>query len=744
MKKHEHPTKDTPEPTPAQGEVATKAYAIYQKEGRPEGHAGQNWLEAEAQLQHVGSDHPGHQDHHAHMAADFRKRFWISLVLTVPILVLSPMLQTLVGLREAIRFPGDLYVLFGLSSAVFWYGGWPFLKGFVEELKSHRLGMMTLISVAVTTAYLYSSAVVFGLTGKMFFWELASLIDIMLLGHWIEMKSVMGASRALEELAKLMPSDAHKLMADGSVKDVPLGELAVDDKVLIKPGEKIPADGLIVAGESSVDEAMLTGESTPAAKKTGAKVIGGSINGEGSLTLEVKGTGKDSFLSQVIGLVKQAQESKSKTQDLANTAAMWLTIVALGGGVITLCVWLIVVGKDFAFAIERSVTVMVIACPHALGLAVPLVVAVSTALAAKNGLLIRNRVSFEGARKLQAVIFDKTGTLTEGRFGVTDTLVFSQDIDEVTLRKYAASVDANSEHPIAKAISASSDKKLPVENFKGIPGKGAEGRVEGRQVKVVSPGFLHEQNIGLTDQRVDPLQAQGKTVVFVLIDGKLKGAIALADIIRPEAKQAIDALKALNIRCMMLTGDNKATAKWVSDQVGLDEYFAEVLPQDKAAKVKEVQSRGVLVAMTGDGVNDAPALAQADLGIAIGAGSDVAVETADVILVRSNPLDVVAILKLSRATYRKMVQNLLWATGYNTFAIPLAAGAFYAWGVLLTPALGAVLMSASTVIVAINARLLRLKKGQAAETREQELPANTKERENRDQKIVTTLTKKET
>ncbi len=504
---------------------------------------------------------------------------------------------------------------------------------------------MTLISVAIATAYLYSSAVVFGLTGKMFFWELASLIDIMLLGHWIEMKSVMGASRALEELAKLMPSDAHKLMPDGSVKDVPLGELAVDDKVLIKPGEKVPADGVIVGGESSVDEAMLTGESTPVAKKTGGKVIGGAINGEGSLTIEVKGTGKDSFLSQVIDLVKQAQESKSKTQDLANTAALWLTIVALGGGVITFVIWQILIGKEFAFAIERAVTVMVIACPHALGLAVPLVVAVSTALAAKHGLLIRNRGAFEAARKLRAIIFDKTGTLTEGRFGVTDTLVLADDIDEETLRKYAASVDASSEHPIAKAIAASSEKKLPVENFKSIPGKGAEGRVEGKNIKVVSPGYLREHNIELADKRIEPLQAQGKTVVFVLVDGQLKGAIALADIVRPEAKQAIDALKALSIRCMMLTGDNKATAKWVSDQVGLDEYFAEVLPQDKAAKVKEVQARGVLVAMTGDGVNDAPALAQADVGIAIGAGSDVAVETADVILVRSNPLDVVAIVQ---------------------------------------------------------------------------------------------------
>ncbi|MBK8535466.1 MAG: cadmium-translocating P-type ATPase [Candidatus Competibacteraceae bacterium] len=654
--------------------------------------------------------HHDHQEHHAHMAADFRKRFWIALVLTVPILVLSPLLQKLVGLRDAFSFPGDLYVLFGLSSAVFWYGGWPFLKGLYTELESRQPGMMTLVAVAITTAYVYSSAVVFGLTGKVFFWELATLVDVMLLGHWIEMKSVMGASKALEELAKLMPSNAHKLMPDGSVKDVPLRELAVNDTVLIKPGEKIPADGVIKKGESAVNEAMLTGESTPVTKKAGDKVIGGAINGEGSLTIEVKGTGKDSFLSQVIDLVKQAQESKSKTQDLANTAAMWLTFIALSGGAITFFIWLGVMGRDLSFAIERAVTVMVITCPHALGLAVPLVIAVSTALAASNGLLIRNRPAFERGRNIQAIIFDKTGTLTEGRFGVTDTLLLAQDINEDTLHRYAASVEAHSEHPIAKAIADAVENKLPVEDFKGIAGKGAEGRVEGKEIKVVSPGFLREQNIAMDDKRVEELKAQGKTVVFVLIDGQLKGAIALADIIRPESKQTITALKAMGIQCMMLTGDNQQVAQWVSDQVGLDEYFAEVLPQDKAAKVKEVQSRGVLVAMTGDGVNDAPALAQANLGIAIGAGSDVAVETADIILVRSNPSDVVALLKLSKATYNKMIQNLVWATGYNAFAIPLAAGALYSQGVILSPALGAALMAASTVIVAINARLLRLKK----------------------------------
>jgi Cu2+-exporting ATPase len=657
-----------------------------------------------------GPDEGGHNDHHAHMARDFRQRFWISLLITLPILFLSPLLQKLLGLREAFRFAGDLYLLFGLASAVFWNGGWPFLKGLFKELKSRQPGMMTLVAVAITTAYLYSSAVVFGLPGKMFFWELASLVDIMLLGHWIEMRSVMGASRALEELARLMPSDAHKIMPDGAVNDVPVGELARDDKLLIKPGEKIPADGDIVEGESSVNEAMLTGESTPVSKKSGGKVIGGSINGEGSLTIEVKGTGKDSFLSQVMELVQQAQESKSKTQDLADTAAMWLTLVALSGGGLTFLIWLLATGREFAFAIERSVTVMVITCPHALGLAVPLVVAVSAALGAKNGLIIRNRPAFERARKLKAIIFDKTGTLTEGRFGVTDTLVLGADMDEETLRRYAGSVEANSEHPIARALAAAAEHTLPVEGFKSIPGKGAQGMVEGREVKVVSPVYLQEQGITKPDERLVSLQGQGKTVVFILVDGELQGAMALADIIRPEAKQAIVDLKALHIRCLMLTGDNKATAKWVADQIGVDEYFAEVLPQDKAAKVKEVQSRGVLTAMVGDGVNDAPALAQADVGIAIGAGSDVAVESADVILVRSNPLDVVAIVQLSSATYGKMIQNLIWATGYNVVAIPLAAGALYAWGVLLSPALGAVLMSASTVIVAVNARLLRLKK----------------------------------
>ena len=664
---------------------------------------------------HMGHGDPGTGHHHAHMVADFRKRFWISLIVTIPILFLSPMIQSFLGFREGVRFSGDAYVLWALSSFVFIYGGWPFLKGIFEELAKKQPAMMTLIAIAIATAYVYSSIVVFGLKGKVFFWELATLIDIMLLGHWIEMKSVMGASRALEELAELMPSVAHKVMPDGSTRDVSPNELGTGDRVLIKPGEKVPVDGDVVEGQTSVNEAMLTGESKPVPKEEGDKVIGGSINGEGSIGVEVKKTGRDSFLSQVIELVRQAQESKSKTQDLANRAALWLTIIALSCGAITLIIWLGIIHKDFAFSLERMVTVMVITCPHALGLAVPLVVAVSTALSAKNGLLIRNRAAFERGRNIRAIIFDKTGTLTQGRFGVTDTIAFSNDIDEKELLKHAASVESHSEHPIAQGIVSSSKETLSVEDFKAIPGKGAQGNVNGRDVKIVSPGYLKENNITMEDERIEKFNSQGKTVVFVTIEGDLKGAIALADIIRDESKEAISKLRGMGIRCMMLTGDNRLVAKWVSEEIGLDEYFAEVLPKDKAEKVKEVQSRDLIVAMTGDGVNDAPALAQADVGIAIGAGTDVAVETADIVLVKSNPLDAAAILGLSRATYRKMIQNLAWATGYNAFAIPLAAGVLYKLGILLSPAMGAVLMGLSTVIVAVNARFLKIRKSVTGE-----------------------------
>lgn len=681
--------------------------------GMHKGHEGNHDKMHDMHTGHVGHkkriEH-GHHEHHAHMVADFRKRFWISLIITVPVLILSPMIQELLDLGESLRFAGDLYILFGLASIAFFYGGYPFLKGIVDETKQAKPGMMTLIAIAITTAYLYSSAVVFGLSGKIFFWELVTLVDIMLLGHWIEMRSIMGASRALEELAQLMPSDAHKMNPDGSIQDVPLNKLVVGDKVVVKPGEKIPADGEVVEGETSVNEAMLTGESKPVSKKIGAKVIGGSINGEGSITIEVKKTGKDSFLSQVIDLVKEAQESKSKTQDLANRAALWLTIIALTVGTITLFIWLTIMHKDFVFALERTVTVMVITCPHALGLAVPLVVAVSTALSAKNGLLIRNRAAFERARNIQAIIFDKTGTLTQGKFGVTDVVSFTNGCSDKEILGYAASVETHSEHPIAKGIVSASKETFPVQGFRAITGKGAEAKVKGKNVKIASAGYLREQNVPVTDERIGKLTSQGKTVAFVMIDEKLCGAIALADIIRPESKRAIAMLKEMGIRCMMLTGDNKQVARWVSDELGLDEYFAEVLPHEKAAKIKEVQSRGLIVAMTGDGVNDAPALAQADVGIAIGAGTDVAVETADIVLVRSNPLDAMAIIGLARATYNKMVQNLAWATGYNAFAIPLAAGVLYNSGILLSPAIGAVLMSLSTVIVAVNARFLRIAK----------------------------------
>ena len=656
---------------------------------------------------HGGHDHEG-------MIADYRRRFWVVLAATIPILALAPMIQGWLGLEDALRFPGDRYVLAGLSSLVFFYGGWPFLKGFLREITARDIGMMTLISVAITAAYAYSIGMVAIGSDETFFWELATLIAVMLLGHWIEMKSVLGAGRALEKLASLMPDEAHLVADDGSVIDVPVSTLKGGEHLLIKPGEKVPADGIIVRGESSLNESMLTGEPKPIFKTVDTEVIGGSINGEGSLTIRVDKTGDETFLSSVIKLVKEAQASKSKTQDLANTAAKWLTFIALGGGLSTVLFWTLFTDQGFGFAMARAVTVMVIACPHALGLAVPLVVARSTAIAATNGLLIRDRTAFEEARNINAIIFDKTGTLTKGEFGITDTLVFDTTFTESDIVAYAASIEAHSEHPIAQGIVRDAPEAWGVDKFKAIPGKGAEGLVKDRDVKVVSPGYLRDQGLEMDDPRFETLSAQGKTVVFVLIDDKLAGAIALADIIREESAKAILMLQAMGIQCIMLTGDNQQVAEWVGQEIGLDEVIAEVLPEEKAAKVREVQSRGLIVAMTGDGVNDAPALAQANVGIAIGAGTDVAIETADIILVRSSPSDVVAIIELARATYNKMMQNLAWATGYNTFAIPAAAGVFFPWGVILTPALGAVFMSASTVICAINAQLLKLSRSRVS------------------------------
>ncbi len=630
------------------------------------------------------------------MVDDFRRRFWVSLALTVPVLATSEMLQQLLGLRGVLGFPGDQYVEFAFASAVYFYGGRPFFIGLVDELRKRLPGMMTLVALAITVAYAYSALVVFGLPGSVFFWETATLIDIMLLGHWIEMQSVLGASRALEQLVRLLPAEAHRLRADGSIEEVPLDVLRPGDRALVKPGEKIPTDGLVVAGRTSVNQAMLTGESQPVEKGEGDEVIGGAVNDEGAITIEVRRTGADSYLSQVVELVRKAQETRSRTQDLANRAAVWLTLIAIGGGTVTLVAWL-GAGREFSFALERMVTVMVITCPHALGLAVPLVVAVSTALSARNGLLIRDRSAFERARELDAVVFDKTGTLTEGRFGVTDIVPLAGRTEHDVLR-LAAALESRSEHPIAIGIvRAATDRGVLYpgpDGFAAIPGKGAQGTVDGASVKVVSPGFLKQQGLTVADARVTRLAEQGKTVVYVVADGQLIGAIALADIIR------------MHITPIMLTGDSAAVARWVAGELGLDDYFAEVLPDQKAAKIEEVKRRGLTVAMVGDGVNDAPALVAADVGIAIGAGTDVAIESADIVLVRSDPRDVPAIVGLARATYRKMVQNLWWATGYNTVAIPLAAGVLARAGILLSPALGAVLMSLSTVVVALNAQLL--------------------------------------
>jgi P-type Cu2+ transporter len=657
---------------------------------------------------HSGHPHGHHGGHdHGDMVNDFKKRFFVSLAITVLILALSPMIQGFLGVEW--RFPYDQYILFSLSTFIFFYGGWPFLTGAISELKERNPGMMTLIGLAILVAYSYSSLTVFGWEGKDFFWELATLIDIMLLGHWVEMRSVMGASNALEQLVKLMPNEAHKLDEDGNVHDVPLSELKSRDRVLVKPGEKIPVDGSIIDGKSAVDESLLTGESVPIEKAEGDSVIGGSVNKEGSLTIQVEKTGEESFLSQVITMVKEAQESRSKTQDLTNRAAKWLFYIALLSGFVTLVIWLSL-GELFDVAMERMVTVMVIACPHALGLAAPLVIAVSTSISAKKGLLIRNRANFESARNLNAVVFDKTGTLTKGEFGVTDIIPMNE-ISEEEVLSYAASIEQNSEHPIATGIvQRAKDKEVTIHkvtDFQSITGKGIQGKADGKVVNVVSPKYVNDQQLDYDQQLFNEMSEQGKTVVFVLVDEELIGMIALADMVRDTAKEAIVALKEQDIHPIMLTGDNRKVANWVAKQLGIDEVYAEVLPDDKANQVKEIKEKGWKVAMTGDGVNDAPALATADLGIAIGAGTDVAMETADVVLVKSNPKDVVALMELSRKTYRKMVQNLWWAAGYNIFAIPLAAGVLAPIGIVLSPAVGAILMSLSTVIVAINAKLLK-------------------------------------
>jgi Cu2+-exporting ATPase len=568
--------------------------------------------------------------------------------------------------------------------------------------------MMTLIGLAISVAYGYSALVSLGLPGRVFYWELATLIDVMLLGHWIEMKSVMQASGAVEDLVKLLPAEAHRLREDGETEDVPVSELAEDDRIVVRPGERVPADGTIREGRTSVDESMLTGESRPVEKGEGDRVVGGAVNGEAAITVTVEKTGESSYLHQVVSMVREAQATKSRTQNLADRAAFWLTVAALTAGGATLAAWLLL-GSDFVYALERTVTVMVITCPHALGLAVPLVVAVSTSLGARQGLLIRERGPFEQARRLDAVVFDKTGTLTEGRFAVEEIVPLGE-ADEAEVLRLLAAVERNSEHPIARGIrEAAEARELEIpeaKDFETIPGKGARATVEGGSVYAVSPGWVAENGPDMDDQALEPLRESGRTIVVLVRETSVLGAVGLADVIRESSREATDTLREMGVDVVMLTGDSEAVAKTVAEELALDRYFAEVLPDRKAETVREVRRSHAVVAMVGDGVNDAPALAEADVGIAIGAGTDVAMDAADIVLVRSDPRDVVGVVRLARATHRKMVQNLWWASGYNIIAIPLAAGVLAGVGIVLPPAAGAIVMSVSTVIVAANARLL--------------------------------------
>ncbi|QBP40997.1 copper-translocating P-type ATPase [Paenisporosarcina antarctica] len=649
----------------------------------------------------------GHSKHHGHMVVDFKKRFWISLALAIPISYLSMMIQMLFGYE--VNFTGDTLLLFLLSTIIFFYGGKPFLLGAWNELKDKAPGMMLLISLAIVTAYVYSTLTAFFIVGSDFFFELATLIVIMLLGHWIEMKSIMGASKALEELIKLMPKDAHKIDVSGNLLDVSIEVLKAGDQILVKSGEKIPIDGQIFEGVSTVDESMLTGESVPVEKSPGMEAIGGAVNGEGVLKIKVSKTGNDTYLSQVIQLVSDAEKTKSKAQGFADIAAKWLFYVAVVTGILTLTYWAMT--GDFDFALERMVTVLIIACPHALGLASPLVTSRSTSIAAKKGLLIRNRTAFEGAFKINRVVFDKTGTLTEGNFGVTD-IHPSNGISEEELLKLAYSVEVQSDHPIAKGIVKEGKNRnlelYEVKDYQNLTGKGLVAQVNGVEVAAVSPGAMRANQILFDENTYEELAQQGKTVIFVLKDNVLQGMIALADIIRESSYQVIKELNDLGIETIMMTGDNTRVANYVGEKLGLSKVIAEVLPHEKSNNVKNLKDGGKKVAMIGDGINDAPALAEADLGIAIGAGTDVAIETADVILVNSNPVDILNILKLSKASHRKMTQNLWWAAGYNILAIPLAAGVLISVGIVITPAIGAAVMSLSTIICAINAQLLKI------------------------------------
>jgi Cu2+-exporting ATPase len=658
---------------------------------------------------HSAHDHSAH-DHSAHDPAQFRRKFWLSLLLTIPTLVFSHGLQDILGLSGP-RFPGSQYIpaVFGL--AIFVYGGWVFLAGAVHELRMRQPGMMTLIALAILVAFGYSAAVTLGLPGMDFWWELATLVTIMLLGHWIEMSAVMGAQDALGELAKLIPDEAELVHGD-HVMTVAVATLALGDHVVVRPGARVPVDGIVVEGESEVDEAMLTGESAAVEKAPGASVVAGSINGSGSLTVRVDRVGGDTAIAGIMRMVADAQASKSGAQVLADRAAAWLFYLALAAAAVTLAVWMLLRPGDPGFVLERVVTVLIIACPHALGLAIPLVAQLSTAIGARNGLLVRSRRVLEEARGVDVVLFDKTGTLTRGEQGVTDVVAADGDTDRVLA--LAAAVEAKAEHPIGRAIVAEAAarglKRERSSKFAALAGRGATATVGGRTATVASRRLVNERGLLLTPSLVHAsldAAGAGRTVVHVLDGDEVVGLIALADTVREESVEAVGALRKRGIRVAMLTGDAREVAESVAAKLGIAEVFSEVLPGQKADVVRELQAGGTVVAMVGDGVNDAPALAQADVGIAIGAGTDVAIESAGIVLASSDPRGVAKSLTLSRATYRKMQQNLFWATGYNVVAIPLAAGVLAGAGILLSPAVGAVLMSVSTIVVALNAQLLR-------------------------------------
>ena len=650
------------------------------------------------------TDHRGHEDL-------FRRRFWVCLILSIPVLLYSPMLQEWLNF-EMPAFPASSWIAPVFSLVIFAYGGLPFLQMAVPELRRRQPGMMTLISLAISVALVYSLATLIMPSESSFFWELVTLIDIMLLGHWLEMRSVRQASGALNELAKLIPDTAERIGADGNVETIPLNALGADDLVLVRPGTSIPADGIVEEGASEVNEAMLTGESKPIKKVPGERVIGGALNGEGSLRIRIQATGDQTVLAGIMRLVEQAQQSKSNTQILADRAAGWLFYIALGAALLTAIGWTLAVGFSID-VVSRVATVLVIACPHALGLAIPLVVAISTTLGAKNGILVRDRLALEQAREVDIVIFDKTGTLTRGEFGVVD-IQTAEEWDDDQALALAAAVEGDSEHTIARGIRLSAQERqleLPgIEEFQAIQGRGVKARQDGREVHIGGPRMLEMLNLELPDDLANfetEAAQKGYSVIHLMVASRPVASFALADVIRPESQEAVRKLRELGLEVAMLTGDSQEVAQSVAAGLGIDQVFAEVLPEHKDQKVSELQAQGKSVAMVGDGVNDAPALTRADVGIAIGSGTDVAVESAGIILVQNNPLDVVKIFRLSRASYRKMTQNLLWATGYNLVAIPLAAGVLAPLGILLSPAVGALLMSLSTIIVAINAQLLR-------------------------------------